>query len=302
MTIGSAQLTYNIEPAIARAGMRVDFGPKYDVSKLAAGPLHAGCAAFIVPGITPATHPRQGPGMVWNTPSPADPGVDVDAFVTTHAAVVAGETVSGTGLNGAVGTGTLYPPRKVTIILNSSAHWLTDASGFVITYIDGFTGAQVTETKATVANGAVTLTTTGYVASIVSIVQSATSADTTAATYTVGHAALDASIVASDFAGIVVYDAATLESSYPPPTLATDSIYLDGQTVTLRREGSIWVTTEDACAEGGAVYTRIAANGALTQLGAIRSDVDTANAILIPGARFERASSASGLNKVRLAY
>jgi hypothetical protein len=302
MAIGSAQLTYNLEPAIARAGMAGAFGPHYDMTKQAMGPLHAGVGCFLVPGFGPSTHPRQGAGHVWNTPSPADPAASVNAFVTTHASVNAGVTISGAGLNGAVGAGSIYPPRKITITLNSHADWDLDAAGWTVTFVDGGTKAQVTEVLSSPDGGNATLTTTGYAESLVSVTQSDAAVSSTNGSYTIGYAALDASIVASDFAGIVLLDTATVESSYPPPTLATDSLYLDGATVAVRREGSIWVVTEDACSEGGAVYCRTAANGALTQLGGIRSDADTANAFVIPGARFERNSSALGLNKVRLAY
>lgn len=302
MTIGAAQLTYNLEPAIARAGMPGGMGPKRDLSKLAAGPLKAGLGCFLVPGEGPATHPRQAPGGVWQNPTPADPGVDVDAFVTTHATVDAGVTISGTGLNGVVGATEIFPPRKVTVTLNNHANWDAATGGIVVTYVDGFTGLTVVESLDVPDAGNTTLTTAGYARSVTSVRQTDAAASGTSGSFTVGIAALDSSIVASDFAGIVMLDTATVESTYPNAGVATtDALFLDGATVTVRRVGSVWVVTEDACSEGGAVYCRIA-SGAGSQLGAFRSDADTAAAILIPGARYECNSGVGGLNKVYLGY
>lgn len=73
--------------------------------------------------------------------------------------------------------------------------------------------------------------------------------------------------------------------------------------VPVLRSGCIWVSPEaGGTAKGTAVFARFTANGAgKLQLGALRSDADTANAVAIPGAKWED-TTASGLARVRLTF
>lgn len=71
--------------------------------------------------------------------------------------------------------------------------------------------------------------------------------------------------------------------------------YSNLEPVSVLRRGYIWVEVEGAVTEEGAVYARTAANGGNTQLGAIRGDADSANATLIPNAKFVTSTTAAGL-------
>ena len=65
--------------------------------------------------------------------------------------------------------------------------------------------------------------------------------------------------------------------------------------------GDVWVVCEDAISSGAQVYCRHTANGAgKLQLGAVRSDADTANAALLPNCRAISTSTGAGVIKLRL--
>lgn len=67
----------------------------------------------------------------------------------------------------------------------------------------------------------------------------------------------------------------TLSSGMPAP-------YYNGQVAPVMTQGRIYVVPETIVTSNSAVYLRVAANGANTQLGAFRGDADGGNAILIP--------------------
>ena len=71
----------------------------------------------------------------------------------------------------------------------------------------------------------------------------------------------------------------TRRDAYPPS-------YEPGNVVNVMRAGRMWTASEVAVVKHDPVYVRVAVNGALNTIGAIRNDADTANAILVPGARF----------------
>lgn len=58
--------------------------------------------------------------------------------------------------------------------------------------------------------------------------------------------------------------------------------YYRGQVAPTLTQGRIYVTPETVVTSNSAVYMRVAASGANTQLGAFRGDADSGNAILIP--------------------
>lgn len=65
-------------------------------------------------------------------------------------------------------------------------------------------------------------------------------------------------------------------------------------------EGDIWVESEVAVDKDDDVYFRHTANGALSALGKVRNDADTANADQLTGAKFLRTTTAAGLVPIRL--
>lgn len=76
--------------------------------------------------------------------------------------------------------------------------------------------------------------------------------------------------------------------------------YPAGSSINVCRAGRVYVKVEAAVTAGGSVYFRHAANGSLTQLGAIRGDTDSGNATLLAGAIFLDSASASGYARVQL--
>jgi len=65
------------------------------------------------------------------------------------------------------------------------------------------------------------------------------------------------------------------------------------------RRGRVYVEVEDAVTVGGQVFVRFSA-GATEQLGAMRSDADTADAVALPYARFKTSAAAGGIAIVEL--
>lgn len=68
-----------------------------------------------------------------------------------------------------------------------------------------------------------------------------------------------------------------------------------GKGVSVVRRGKLWVLTETAMTYGQAVFVRFTANGGNTQLGKVRNDADTANAVAAPGWQCLTTLSAGGL-------
>lgn len=94
--------------------------------------------------------------------------------------------------------------------------------------------------------------------------------------------------------GIVVADQARAQD--PNVVLPT---YPINSCVPLCRKGRVWVSSETANEDGDPVYARFLANGALTQLGALRNDADTTtgpvdHAALVPGARWRGKTTVAG--------
>jgi hypothetical protein len=85
------------------------------------------------------------------------------------------------------------------------------------------------------------------------------------------------------------------------PTKEFDAAgWANGDMAPIIRSGYIWVDTEGAVTEEGAVFVRHTANGGLTELGKARADADTANASAVPNARFMTSTTGAGLAIVEL--
>ncbi len=91
---------------------------------------------------------------------------DVDAIIATGASAATLQTISGAGLDGVIGGGTLSPPRNVELVLSASADW--DATNAVITGTDA-NGRTITETIAIPDAGGVTVAGSRIFSSITSV-------------------------------------------------------------------------------------------------------------------------------------
>lgn len=283
------QTSYSLNPAIAREGMIADSRTlKHIVGRICEGAVKAGRAVFrVVGGGQPFTS-RLDPGTVWQQPFP-DQIADVDVFKTNVASSASIQTISGTGWNGAVGTSKLYPERLVTLVLSNHADW--DATNATLRgYLNG---VLQSETLAIPNGGNATVTSTKRYDQILDLTIPAQSG--TGGTATVGVAALDASVTLADFEGFAIYDPTCVPNVIPSQDQTNE--YHDKDTVDVMYKGSLWAVTEDAVSAGGTVHVRIGGTG---NVGAVRSDTDSGNAIAITGARFESDASAAGLVKIGL--
>lgn len=76
--------------------------------------------------------------------------------------------------------------------------------------------------------------------------------------------------------------------------------YDNGDLVPVMRSGYVWVETEGAVTEEGAVYARHTANGGNTTLGKTRGDTDSGNAAAVPNARFISSTAGAGMALVEV--
>lgn len=100
--------------------------------------------------------------------------------------------------------------------------------------------------------------------------------------------------VAGSALGIAQADQARAQSAlFSVPT------FPQGTVLPVLRQGRIWVKSESAVVDGGAVFARFASGAGGSQLGAIRADADSASAAQVPNAIF-RGSYAAGFCVVEL--
>lgn len=76
--------------------------------------------------------------------------------------------------------------------------------------------------------------------------------------------------------------------------------YESGKVLSVLRQGRIWLPCEDAFSESDSVFVRIIASSPNFQLGAIRTDADTSNAVQLEGAKFLNSGAAGALALVQV--
>lgn len=149
-------------------------------------------------------------------------GVSATAILATGGASTTGvQTLSGTALNGSVGTRTMNPPRAVSLVLNSHADW--DATTATITGTRH--GAVQTESLSIPNAGGATLVTTKLFDSVTSVTIPAQSG--TNGTFTVG---LAARFAASGSSGTHVDVTTTLAGDVVSHAAITDTLHLEDVT------------------------------------------------------------------------
>ena len=75
--------------------------------------------------------------------------------------------------------------------------------------------------------------------------------------------------------------------------------YILGEAMSVLRKGRIYVQVEDAVTAGNDVYVRYVAGTGET-LGAFRSDADTSDAAVLPGAKYRTSAAASGITIIEI--
>lgn len=289
------QTSYSLDPAIAKEGMIADSRRlSHFVSRIAEGAIKAGLGCFRAP-VTGASFSNYGgdPGAVYQISSPA-PAASVNAILASGgASSLSIQTVSGTSLNGSIGTSLMYPPRFVQFVFSSHANW--DATDITVT--GELDGVVVTDTIAVPDAGNATVVGTQYMDKVTSWTIPAQSG--ASGTYTVGVAILDGTLDITDFEGFAVYDNCLVPNTIPSQDQTAE--YHDKGTVSVMYKGSIWCIAENAVTQGAAVYVRTTTGSGGTTIGAVRgTDTDTSTAVVIPNARFGNTAAAGALVKVEL--
>jgi hypothetical protein len=274
---------------IALPGMFSHSGPRRVIPKFARGLVKAGVAVFKVPGSTNAAD--LGPGLAVQNPVP---GVAAAASAILSGGASSASLQTITSFNGTTGGTEMQPARFVTFTFSSLANW--DATSATLTGIDS-AGQVRSESIAIPDAGNATVTSTNRFRQVTSITIPAQSG--TSGTFTVGVAALTSGFLLADILGIVVRNVVKTSVSssglYGYPGITSNLVtaeYIDGETLDVLDEGSIWCVTETAVTDRDPVYVRVAAGAGGSQLGALRNDADSASAILIPNARFLQDCSA----------
>lgn len=281
-----SQTSYSLDMAIGRAGALVDSRPMRHVqSRLAVGSIKAGYGVFRLPGYGHAFTRPADPGEVYQSPT-AGNAADVDAILASGGASTADIQVwEGAELNGVVGDDTMYPARKVTLVLSSHADW--DATTAVLSYYDE-DGALKSENLSIPNGGNATVTTVDDVSRVVSLTIPAQAS--TGGTFTIGVAALDSSITAADFDGVALYDA-----SQVPYDTVNGYEYGDKAAVPVLRKGAIWMVAEGSVTAYAPAFIRTLSGSGGTQIGAVRADADTSTAIEITGSQFMKSATTGQL-------
>jgi len=286
------QTSYSQSPTAAVIGQFADIAPRGVESKAARGRIKAGYGVFKGNATTAGAGTSMlDAGEVYQNPDPIV-AADVDAIVTAYTTSTAVQTFSGTGLNGLVGAAEMQPPRFLTMVCSSHADF--DATDLSITGVNHL-GQTVTELLAIANGGNSTITSLTLWRSITLLSVPAQSG--TGGTATFGVSAL-VTLVIADFRGVAVRQPVKTTVStlglYGMPGITSVTVtadYVDGEVVPVLYDGSIWVYSEEAIADGDPVYVRVSGTGTI---GAFRNDSDSSSCALVVGATFCRDSTAAG--------
>lgn len=266
--------TYNQAPANAFAGQIANPSEGYRViSGLALAAL-----GFGVPVRRDSTN-NTTQGV---QPLAAPDAADADGIVTALATAATAQSVTTTGLNGAVGQGEMWPPRNITLTLSSHADYnLTTA------YVRGLDENGAPQEEAFVIPDAGNTTLTGskffsYVTEVYIPAQGGTGGSTT-----VGFGSklgpLDKKL-----AGVTLYDA-TIEPG----------AYAEDDQVPVMEEGPIYVQSETAVNPNLPVYVRLVISGDEVR-GHFRATADANDLAQFVRARWIEKTSGAGVAGLRL--
>ncbi len=265
------QTSYNGGPSRAVAGMIAEGGARVR-SRVAEAATVAGQLAIR----------GTADGQARALASGDAPSADTDAIMTVQATATTAQVCTGATLDGVVGTTVFWPPRNVTLTLNSHADW--DPSTILVEGLDAF-GAPCAEAFEVPNGGNVTLT--GVVAFSRVVNVKIPPQTGTNGTLDVG---LGLAIGAIDrkVEGIAVYDATREPEAYGQ---YDDMPVLD--------QGFVWVTSEAAATKGDPVYVRFVVTGG-EAYGAIRPTPDANDCGLLRAARYAETITGAGLAKIEL--
>jgi hypothetical protein len=259
----TVQTTYSFDRAVGYPGQAADAGPHRRKTVIAAVALLAGFLA--IRGPTPAK------GYANEAPEAAD----ADGIVASRATAATATSITGSGLDGAVGADEMFPPRNITITATSNANF--DLSTWIVRGLDE-EGRPQEELFVMPDAGNTTLTGSKFFSTVTEVYVPAQSG--TGGAYTVGFGSKLGPIGKRHVHGIVEYVASREPEAYPV-----------NYPVPVIEEGPVYVTSETAYGDGDPVYVRLVA-GVGETLGAFRATPDSTDCALLMGARFRRSGSA----------
>lgn len=282
------QTSVNQSPALGIPGSFSDISPVRDaitvsaeVDSTASAPLEDP-----LPGILPGHLTMRGTDFS-DARLPHALAVDVDAIIATGDSSTT--TYSGATLDGAVGDTRWPVPTLIDLVLNSDTDW--DDTDAILIGIDG-NGAQVTELLDIPNDGGATVTSNARFVQIISLAIPAQTGS--GGTFTLGvQGPASGAITKAMMQGFVVNDQHR-EGTADPNGI---SVGLEGlpfpdlRGMSAIRQGRFFVRTQDLPLEGAPVWVRVvnsAGAGLPSNIGQPRSDADSGNALLVPGARFRR--------------
>lgn len=214
---------------------------------------------------------------------PVDITADPDSIYTSHPASGAGaQNLTEADWDGVLADGGIFPPRKLTITLNSHADW--DATTGSWTFPDE-NGVLITEAIDIPNAGNVTRTSTAYASgppTAVSIPQQ-TSAN---ATYQIGTSA-SATLEGGDVLGVSVRE----HHGRTVPVFDDNEIWDDQVEFGALRQGRIYVQMENAFVAGSHPYVRLVA-GVGEQRGRFRTGPDGSDGVVVRRIRLMNSGDA----------
>lgn len=259
----TVQNTYPFDRAVGYPGQAADAGPHRRKTVIAAVVLAAG--ALVLRGAVPA----KGYAV------PAPDAADADGIVTTRATATTAQTITGVGLNGAIGEDRQTPARNIVLVLNNNANW--DPSTAYVRGLDE-RGAPQEEAFIIPDAGNVTLTGKKFFSQVTEVYIPPQGG--TGGTFTVGTGSKLGPLPKSVVHGVAEYTASREPEAYPV-----------NYAMPVLEEGPVYVTSETVYSDGDPVYVRMIAGDGET-LGAFRATPDADDCALLEGASFRRTGSA----------
>lgn len=268
-----SQTTYNTNYALGREGQIADTTNRQVDSFLAEGAIKYGLV------VQQGTADDQVKAM-------AALAADPDAIVATLASSASPQTISGAGLDGAVGGNLISPAQSVTITLSNHADW--DATTAVVYGLDA-DGNPISENLAIPNGGNATVTGLLSFSRVTSVYIPAQSG--TGGTATVGTGATAVVLTRDKYLGVAVYDPMT------EPYLSTSEVEDDEQ-LGVMVKGRVCVVTEAIVTKGAPCYVRTTESG-----GDVRGQVRGSPAsgfALLQGAKFVTSAAADAIAVLEL--
>lgn len=98
-----------------------------------------------------------------------------------------------------------------------------------------------------------------------------------------------------DGGGVVIVGIAVRDNQVEEGDASVENAYDNDSAVCVLRRGRIYVEVDQTVTPDSSVYVRHTANGGDDQKGIFRADADTANAVLLSGAKYVKGATAGGV-------